>query len=474
MVKQWDGKEDLFNVSEDDEDDDDEDQRPLPGNIEIPEPTAETNKVYQQATEFMKMLIRNPSQKEPLRSLEGLNKNIKEDAKLHHIHYQNFQRHYQVVFEAYKTLFELSGEEYPNDKIPENGQPSTNDKLERARRDILGARNLIEEIIIQFHYPMDWSIPDVEYYRDLLKPETDSSENQRSETESTENSSSAVIEFPNYGENWLTIQYNDTSRIIGWRPVGGFGKLACIERKENGRLIRRLIAASECGAGLRMVDDYSRTEGNKEFSKGQSDWYKKDGDDFVKLHWVTQSVTKNSSKDPATYCCVEFREKGMNILTASKFRQVVTRDTANIEIKRVCDRDRIPVPWERGCLDSTDYSPAKMKDPNQRFAAIDEASWNKSSRPKPKPKDLKDKTSSGEDLTAQSPTANDLSSINERITNLESTMQLMQKTLAALEKLSTHMVHQEETNRKILDILTRNRPDILDPDVTAPQAISTN
>lgn len=61
---------------------------------------------------------------------------------------------------------------------------------------------------------------------------------------------------------------------------------------------------------------------------------------------------------------MEFYKKGIHILTALKFRQVVIYNTANIEIKRVCDRDCIPVPWERGCLDSTDYSPAKIKDLN--------------------------------------------------------------------------------------------------------------
>lgn len=446
-------------MSEEEENDDDDERHVSDMEFDIPEPSPKTNMLYQKATVLMRQLIVQPSNPTALGLLSHINVQLGDDAKDHHIQYTTFQQHYKIVLEAYETLFSHSEGQIPeNDNNlppPDEEQPKV--ILERAKHDIPRARAIIDQLITQRHYPMDWSIPDAEYYRNLLSSETESTLMQKSETELSQNPLSPVTEFPNYGKDWLTLQYNDRSRIIGWRPVGGFGKQVCIERKENGRLIRRLAAASTCGAGLDVVDEYSITKGSKKLSEGQNNWSKKDRTDFIQLHWVTQSVTNSSSNDPATYCCVEFSKKGIQILTASNFRNVVTPDKANIEIAKVCERDGINVPWKRGCLADIGYSPAKVKDPEERFAAVDRASWNQDSRIQRRA--LKDKTKgktpSGEDLTAQSSTTNELAIINDRVTSLESIMQMLQKTLAALEQVSVVMGQHAEMNGKILDRLDK-------------------
>lgn len=457
MVKEWDGEENLFEDDEEEEDDDDSSRRLSDMQIEIPKPTAKTDQVYKQATNAMKMLIANPSHERPRILLEWLNNDIEEDAKVNHIQINIFQQHYKIVKEAYGTLFEHSGEEYPRDKVPDNVLPPPNKneppevKLERAKRDIPKAKGLIDKLIMNYHYPTDWAIPDAEYYRNLLRPGINPAQIIiKQETESQ----NPLI--PKY--DWYTLAYDNTSRIIGWRKVGGFGKQVCIERMEGGRLIRRLAAASTCGAGLKTVDNYCNIEGSKDLAKGQNSWSKKDRSDFVKLHWVTQSVTKNSPRDPATYCCVEFSQRGINILTVSNFRRVLSDDEANFEISKVCDRDGIIVPWKRGCLAGINYSPAKVKDLDERFKAVDNAASKQDSRPQRR--SLKGKAPFEEDRISQSSEAEEPSSIIDRITVLESNVKRINKSITILEEISPLMIHQTEMIQVILNVLAKDKPEI--------------
>ncbi|KAM0443361.1 hypothetical protein ACHAO4_010481, partial [Trichoderma viride] len=66
-VKDYDGKEDIFDEDDDgDEDKEEDDLHRLSSMMEgISEPNAKTIQVYQEATKYMKMLIADPSDKEP-------------------------------------------------------------------------------------------------------------------------------------------------------------------------------------------------------------------------------------------------------------------------------------------------------------------------------------------------------------------------------------------------------------------------
>ncbi|SPO02446.1 uncharacterized protein DNG_05119 [Cephalotrichum gorgonifer] len=169
---------------------------------------------------------------------------------------------------------------------------------------------------------------------------------------------------------WATGKTAEGSTIVHFRPVGR-GHRVCVEAEEEGRLIRRLVAASE------VQFDREYLKNGKNAAAGQNTWSINDRGDFLELLWVTfpQMKRKNIAArkmDAQVDCCVKFKTKGINILTVSSLRRVLGKDIANSNIAGVCTRDGFAPPWHTGPI-SIVYDPtAKIKDLKERQAMRDE------------------------------------------------------------------------------------------------------
>ncbi|KID60062.1 uncharacterized protein G6M90_00g030580 [Metarhizium brunneum] len=348
-VTLWDGEEVLpAGDSESDEDDNGKDAQ---GDVtmaedEVPKPPARVQDIYREATPLLYELGHNPSDKALLDQLNGLNHRISAGNKAHNkyatdksekipkyrwlIPVSFFGPHYKIALESYHVLL----------KDPKN---------EVARKNLVTEKVLIDEYVTKHHLPEEWSFDVAD---DFLKAKPVPANPNR-------------IDYP-----WPTAKAADGSLIIGVRQQGKWGTQVCVETtEEDGRLVRRLVSASN--VGLLEVEHYKSMAGHKNLADGQSKWSDRDRGDFKELLWVTKSQIqlKNvaaNKKDPPTDCCVEFHKKGIHILTVSSLNKVLGPASARAKIEKVCERDGTPTPWKAGWV-SYYNDPAKVeKDPTRR------------------------------------------------------------------------------------------------------------
>ncbi|KKO97354.1 hypothetical protein THAR02_10546 [Trichoderma harzianum] len=281
-VRDWDGIEDIMNPEEDgDESEDDNRMEQDP----IPEPPDWVKETYEKLTDTLKELRKDP---ESIGTMTRLNPSaIEKRGKLH------------------KLLNEAFGDR---------------------------------------HFPETWR----SIHEEVPKPkETPKSKEALKSNETPklydEEQPEGQMVYP-----WETLKDNETtSRIIGVR-LAGRGKQVCIETWEDWRWVRRLEGASECGFGSREVDQYYDLGNSKKLSAEQSKWTFNYRESFIKLHWVTKGRLKqrikNTTRCANTYCCVEIKGEGTQILSLSSFRRV--RTDADQLVQEVCRRDDIKCPWD--------------------------------------------------------------------------------------------------------------------------------
>ncbi|KDN68706.1 hypothetical protein CSUB01_11678 [Colletotrichum sublineola] len=349
-VDQWDGKEDLALL-------DDEDKMDTTGAPD-PVPSALVIDIYNKATPALYRLGADSTDPMALKLLQDLNAEISnfnaaekeilgpDGAEISlerwKIPVGFFAPHYNIVQEKYKIL--------EDDR--------TN---EEARKDIAAEKELIDSLIERDHFPQSWTVLAADEYLQRKDKET-----------ATAGAVSPPADLDTI-PYWWTTDKDESSIIIGVRKQGT-GHRVLIGRPENGRTIYRLEAASEVGLG--RVDQYTKKKGFKELAKGQSEWSYKDRDDFEGLLWVTRSQTKRKNtaagkKDASADCCVKFKQKGIQILTLSSLRRVLGHGDANNKIEEVCERDGFPPPWKAGNISEFHDKSVLEKDPAKRRALAD-------------------------------------------------------------------------------------------------------
>lgn len=302
-VLDWDGETNIWDDDNDDDGDADAMEIDTPDQIEI---------IYAQATPLLNRLLEHPNDQALIDELEELNGKIKVEnpSGKWEIPTSFFKPHYQLVSEQYTKLKEDT----------EN---------EAAKEVIQKTKSVIEQEISKYHFPKSWSIPGADEYLAEIHAK-DSAQKPGSDSNT---SRPGHIEYP-----WVTKQVADTGLLIIGIRRQGWGTRVCVEAQEkDGRVIRRLESALNIGPA---VDEYKNLKGYKNLAEGQSSWSRADEGDSPVLLWVTNS-------SPTADCCVQFRSKGIQILTVTSFTKIFGRQRARAAIENVCRRDRIPVPWDR-------------------------------------------------------------------------------------------------------------------------------
>ncbi|KAH7304604.1 hypothetical protein B0I35DRAFT_414435 [Stachybotrys elegans] len=149
----------------------------------------------------------------------------------------------------------------------------------------------------QWQIPLDWFLmqyKDVneQYDAFVSKPNDET----KKKVESIYNNIHHCIERDHFPQNWgvmfkmVVYPWNtgkaaDGSMIIGVRRNGA-GHRVCVETKEEGRLIRRIISASK--AGFKQVKEYTATE-YFNLAGQQSKWTYEDRENFEEVLWVTEA-----------------------------------------------------------------------------------------------------------------------------------------------------------------------------------------
>ena len=331
---------------------------------DIPIPPTRVKDAYREATPLLYKLGQNPEDEAVLKQLDEINNRIKEGNRSQNAETENeservsdsqwlipatfFGPHYEIVLEGYRILHD-----HPEDQA--------------VKRRISIEKELIDALIRKHHFPAEWTVTSADDYLKERHSEAAVADAVAAELPKLEG---VHVEYP-----WPTARAADGGLIIGVRRHGQWGTQVCIERvEEGGQIIRRLEAASE--VGLLEVEKYKATAGHKILSDGQSTWSNKDRSDFEELLWVTKSQTQRNNqaagrKDPAADCCVKFRKRGINILTATSLGRVLGTASANAQIDNICKRDGILPPWQAGHVSSFE-DPAKVeKDPVRRRALKD-------------------------------------------------------------------------------------------------------
>jgi hypothetical protein len=388
---------------------------------EILEPPVPVKELYKEATQPLHQLKGDPDDEASLTELKELNANIVERTRVYNAQAKEgesvtetqwvipvgfFSPHYKIVLENY-------------DALSKDSTDST------ARNNVSVAKNLIDNCIKRNHFPTEWTVLSAEEY---LKAKAD-------EGKSDPDVNSKRMTYP-----WPTAEAADGSLIVGIRAQGRWGTQVCVERVEEGRIVRRLESASE--VGLLEVEKYKRTAGHKVLSEGQKQWSSKDRDDFDELLWVTKSQIQRKNlaageRLPNADCFVRFHKKGLNILALSSLNRVLGRTSANHRVKEVCQRDGIPPPWEAGHV-SEYYDPSKVGKNSARRRAMKDEQAEASSEGHRKSGRSQQRYKVETDSESEAGENTKLNELEAHVAGMDAKMTAMENLLKQLlEKLST-------------------------------------
>ncbi|KAH7303104.1 hypothetical protein B0I35DRAFT_332540, partial [Stachybotrys elegans] len=311
QVKAWDGKtilkvqEDVDMSNDDDSGESDADDSGEGKENTVPLPPKWVTDVYKSATPWLQILKQGTQDEDAIKEVKKLNSFIEEN------HPANKKepgekskapkKQWQIPLDWFVMQYKDVNEQY--DAFVSKPNDETKKKVESIY-------NNIHHCIERDHFPQSWGV--------MFK----------------------MVVYP-----WNTGKAADGSMIIGVRRTGA-GHRVCVETKEEGRLIRRIISASK--AGFKQVKEYTATE-YFNLAGQQSKWTYEDREKFEEVLWVTeaQGGIRNAAanrRNPAVDCCVRMKD-GIHILTLSNLYKVLGNGNAKSEIIRVCDRDNISYPW---------------------------------------------------------------------------------------------------------------------------------
>ncbi|KZZ88621.1 hypothetical protein BBO_09573 [Beauveria brongniartii RCEF 3172] len=161
----------------------------------------------------------------------------------------------------------------------------------------------------------------------------------------------------------------------------GFGYRVCVEIKENGKIIRSLMAGVDTGIDLKECE---HKKSLYKISEKQSEWTYLDRRDFKEILWVTKAQGKRKhmtgrQPDPAAYCCVRFESEktfedgktksGLQLLTMTSLKKVKGKNIAEGLVEKVCARDGIVPPWKAGYKEEIHDSEVLKEENRQKRAA---------------------------------------------------------------------------------------------------------
>ncbi|KAH7303187.1 hypothetical protein B0I35DRAFT_330514, partial [Stachybotrys elegans] len=305
-VSLWDGKRDLNVILDEDHSMGENNTGRTLEQDTVPAPPNSVTNIYELATPWLRILKQGTQDEGALKELRKLNSLIKGKTQAYYKKYEKEsqvpEQLWEIPIDWFAMHYKSLGQQYdilisnPND--------------ENARKNFTGIMDIIHHCIERHHFPQNWGV----VFNLVIYP-------------------------------WNTGIAADGSRIIGVRRNGA-GHRVCVETKEEGRLIRRIISASK--AGLKQVQEYMATE-YFNLAGQQSKWTYEDRENFEEVLWVTeaQGGVRNAAanrRNPTVDCCVRMKD-GIHILTLSNLYKVLGDGSAKSEIKRVCDRDNISYPW---------------------------------------------------------------------------------------------------------------------------------
>ncbi|RBA11032.1 hypothetical protein FPRO05_14279, partial [Fusarium proliferatum] len=164
--------------------------------------------------------------------------------------------------------------------------------------------------------------------------------------DSSQKSASNAVQYP-----WTIMPLSGDQVVIGYKRSGK-GYQVCVQDKVNGRLVRELKAGASIGRG--NAQNYCETPGSCNMTESSAHFDNVDlkATDLVKLHFVATQQPKVRNADrtdiaPGSYCCVELRDRGIFMLTMTRFRRMMGKHKADEEMEQVCNEQNTPVPWEQ-------------------------------------------------------------------------------------------------------------------------------
>ncbi|KAL2015775.1 hypothetical protein VTK56DRAFT_4848 [Thermocarpiscus australiensis] len=145
--------------------------------------------------------------------------------------------------------------------------------------------------------------------------------------------------------------------IVGTSKHGKNGRYVLVESMAEGKVhgkdcipYQKWAPASE--VGLLSVEEYTNNPRSKDLGQEYKNWSLKDRGDFKKLLCVTDGRTKlhNSAtggKDVPSKCTVQFKTRGIVVLSTSTFYKVVGETLGRVLVRDLCRVLGFPAPWER-------------------------------------------------------------------------------------------------------------------------------
>lgn len=406
-------------------------------------PTDPIKQHYASITSVMKDLQLDPTSDRLKSHINEVNEKIENessaDESSHWKIRQEITSHYEMALPYHQTLLKNSEDEEAKAKLSE-------------------LRAFVEEVIEGRQYPKEWAIMTT---GDLI-------EYQRSRTE---------IQYP-----WTTVRNDEGALIIGYRRQGRNGYQVCVERRENERMIRRLEAAWE----VLGAQEYAKRADAKNLAD-KTEWNRDHEKYYGGLLWVTKSQIKLSNiafklnkdktprkpRGPNADCCALFNGK-VTCLTFSNLEKVLGKTRAAWEVKKVCEKDGIIVPWKTQPLATHDSPWLFEKDPDVRrtmkdailmervkatsndaaFLVAETASQN-SNQVSNTSKDNRDPTTDTR-LAAFDERLRKVESNIDKISSMETSVAAMQTTMANMQAtMQTQMKTMQDQMKLLADAMTR-------------------
>lgn len=348
MVEGWDGEEDG----------DDEDNG-LPNETDVPIPPERVKEVYKRATQHIESLKSDPDDSMAETELDNLNAEIRQGNRNEGVEEDTWNIPVSFLVPQYRLIME-------NNRILDK-DPTR----KHAASAVAMLKRLIDMHIERNHLPKEWTIIERNQESTVVQ-----------EGPETSGTTKRAWEYP-----WATGLTSDNWTIVGVTPMGkkdehGRSKshmvlIETMDGSKDGIPYQKYVSATD--AGLASVERYIDTPGHKCLSEAPGTWSYKDRDDFVKLLCVSDGRTKvhntaTRGKAVPTKCTVEFKRRGISVLSATDFYKVLGRRRGIAQVEKFCKENGYPPPWERTPMDSIHKPTAYSKTGPAKQGRIDHSS----------------------------------------------------------------------------------------------------
>ncbi|KAM3477669.1 hypothetical protein MY8738_006320 [Beauveria namnaoensis] len=341
-LEAWDGAANFENEDEHSDSGSDSDEGGHRPEDTIDPPPDKVMETLLQATQYMQRLFEDPDWDGAEAALEAVNRQIQTQKGDEDRNMTDDGRHARDDWYLKYSYWHGAYEELRRCRDPSKFGIEPEAAVERGK----SQRQLIRRYVKTRQLPSGWAkFPPTMMNK---KPEQSTEKPQ----ESTKPPSGELV-YP-----WKTQKF-EYGTALGFVRCG-FGYRVCVEIKENGKIIRSLMAGADTGIDLKECE-YKKSL--YKISEKQSEWTYLDRGDFKEILWVTKARGKRKhaagrQPDPAAYCCVRFESKktfndgktksGLQLLTMTSLKKVKGKTIAEGLVEKVCARDGIVPPWKAG------------------------------------------------------------------------------------------------------------------------------